>query len=570
MRITRAHAVERILRAEGGFTMLIAIGVLFVSGLLMVAAFTVANNDTHLSHVDTVQKQAYYAALAGIQEYEYRLESEPNYWETCGAPSGWVAEAKSERYEINLLAANGKSKCESSKPFETMIESTGVAANTFRLESVGCAGKAELTTCVGQPHSTVAVRKVVASFRVTGFLQFVYFTRFEDEDPTLYSPKASCERYYIEKSSTRSSECQQIQFITGDNVNGPMHSDDTAVVCGEPEFGRPGHSPLDKVEINGGLHESCGAKPIFNTESKSYSKGRELIPPASDESLLSYVESANTFSGVTQLVLNGTTNQIKVINNGTEKTVSWPENGLIYVGKGSGTCSFAYTGHEADGPAEKTQETNCGNVYVHGTYSKSLTIAAENDVIINGNTYPTSVTTLGTEPSGTAALGLIATHFVRVYHPVKETYAATKGSSGYTCSNGDTLNGTLCEYENSQGGCDAPDLTASEDEKAGGYGWGVQKNIWIYAAILSTKHSFAVDNYNCGGQLGELNVYGAIAQNFRGIVGTGGGGGGGGGGTGYIKNYNYDQRLATDEPPYFLEPLNTGWEVARETAPEAG
>ena len=67
-------------------------------------------------------------------------------------------------------------------------------------------------------------------------------------------------------------------------------------------------------------------------------------------------------------------------------------------------------------------------------------------------------------------------------------------------------------------------------------------NVWIYAAILSTKHSFLVDNYGCGESLEKLNVYGAIAQKFRGIVGTTGG-------TGYIKNYNYDERLAVDEPP---------------------
>ena len=57
-----------------------------------------------------------------------------------------------------------------------------------------------------------------------------------------------------------------------------------------------------------------------------------------------------------------------------------------------------------------------------------------------------------------------------------------------------------------------------------------------------------VDNYNCGvTQLGHLKVDGAIAQNYRGIVGTVGK-------TGYIKDYKYDSRLAVDEPPYFLSP----------------
>jgi hypothetical protein len=558
-------------RAEDGFTIIIALGVMLISGLLVVAAFTAANGDIVLSHDDTIQKQAYYASLAGIQEYQYRLEKEPNFWQTCEAPSSVVPESEFEHYEIKLLAANGKKACETTHPFESMIESTGQAANTFRIESIGCAGKAKLTKCPESHNASVQVHQTVAAFKATGFLQFVYFTRYEDEDPTLYNPTANCETYYEVKGVKRSAECQLIQFITGDSVKGPMHTDDTTVVCGNPEFGRPGRSNPDKVEINGGLHEACSSKPIFNTATKNYTVGRELVAPASDDSLRSYVEPANQFSGATQLILNGTTNTITVVNKGIEKPISWPANGLIYVEKvkkekEEEACGYTFSSHCADGAKEKTQEAICGNVYVHGTYSKVLTIAGENDVIINGSTYPTSVaSSLGSEPTGTATLGLIASHFVRIYHPVGETYKPPKPK---TCNNGDSYNSStgLCEYENSPEGCDAPtNLNATEDKEAGGYGWGSQENIWIYAAILSTKHSFVVDNFNCGNELGKLNVYGAIAQNFRGIVGTSGGGG-----TGYIKNYNYDERLAADEPPYFLQPLNTGWEVNRETAPAGG
>jgi hypothetical protein len=85
-------------------------------------------------------------------------------------------------------------------------------------------------------------------------------------------------------------------------------------------------------------------------------------------------------------------------------------------------------------------------------------------------------------------------------------------------------------------------------------------NPTIYAAILAVNHSFIVDNYDCGNQLGTLHVYGAIAQLYRGPVGTGGGGG-----TGYLKDYNYDDRLATTEPPYFLNPVSAHWFVSRQT-----
>ena len=52
---------------------------------------------------------------------------------------------------------------------------------------------------------------------------------------------------------------------------------------------------------------------------------------------------------------------------------------------------------------------------------------------------------------------------------------------------------------------------------------------------------------------------GAIAQNFRGPVGTGGASIT----SGYVKNYNYDDRLRYTTPPYFLSPIQAPWDVFR-------
>ena len=75
-------------------------------------------------------------------------------------------------------------------------------------------------------------------------------------------------------------------------------------------------------------------------------------------------------------------------------------------------------------------DSECGNVYVKGTYNESLTIGAANDVIVIGNTTTTGGSS-GGEPSGTATLGLIATNFVRVYHPVKENAFEAKIETGH-------------------------------------------------------------------------------------------------------------------------------------------
>ena len=88
----------------------------------------------------------------------------------------------------------------------------------------------------------------------------------------------------------------------------------------------------------------------------------------------------------------------------------------------------------------------------------------------------------------------------------------------------------------------------------------VETTVSIDAAIMSVQHSFIVDNYDKGASLGDLTVYGAIAQKFRGPVGTSGGGCGA---SGYSKDYNYDDRFHYRNPPSFLDPLTAAWSVKR-------
>ncbi len=87
----------------------------------------------------------------------------------------------------------------------------------------------------------------------------------------------------------------------------------------------------------------------------------------------------------------------------------------------------------------------------------------------------------------------------------------------------------------------------------------VVKNVTIEAAILSLQHSFIVDNYNCG-RLDMLTVTGAIAQKYRGPVGTGSGTNPS---SGFLKDYTYDDRFRYRSPPYFMNPVDSSWDVIR-------
>ena len=81
-------------------------------------------------------------------------------------------------------------------------------------------------------------------------------------------------------------------------------------------------------------------------------------------------------------------------------------------------------------------------------------------------------------------------------------------------------------------------------------------DVTIESAIMSVQHSFIVDNWNDGARLGTLTVFGAIAQKFRGPVGTSAP-------SGYTKTYNYDDRMHYRNPPAFLDALTAAWDVVR-------
>ena len=566
----RRHT-PRILASEGGFTLIVALGVLLVSSLLMTAAFVAAEGDIHLTQGDTASKKAYYAALAGVEDYEYHLTQDGNYLNYCTTPKpenpalnqyykegtktplkaaelktaevppGPKGESSGEKYAIQLLPAESNKEefpeCNKSNVVGSMIEQNlGGAAGTFRLQSTGFAeGKK---------------RTIVATFKNLNFVSYVWYTVYETADSSVYGkPEPECGRFYGERPNV----CEELNnfFITGESVNGPFHTEDHGGICGEPTLGR---NENDRIEFGNGKNKE--AKVGYDNEgrggcaeAKPKIKGtlippKETLtvqPPPGDEELEHIVEPSYLFKEKTEIVLTGETMTVTehvgshptVAEEGFPEfkkkevkttSVAFPPNGVIYV---SGVCGTPYSPF---GPKPGyNEDTACGNVYVHGEYKKPLTIAAQNDVVINGNiTTPLS----GGKPSTNAMLGLIANNFVRIYHPL------------------------IGKREQKFARCGSPAATNDEVNDF--------KKFTIYAAILALKHAFIVDNFDCGKPFPEgLNVYGALAGLFsNGMTGVFSGK------TvlsGYLYNLEYDNRLEVAEPPHFLNPIEAAWYVQRET-----
>jgi hypothetical protein len=672
--------------------MLIVIGALFIGTLLAAAAFTGALGDIRLTTRSDLQSKAYYAAQAGIQRYQHELSSNPNYWVSCKTIGPvTVPGATNEEYTVKTVASESSklAACEAGKQ-TTTLETSGPAKGTFRVLSTGVATSGSLKS----------ERKIVATFSHPGFTKYVYESNYEVEDPSNFEPEPTeCEHYYSYRSTHNNAGgesltkvCPPIQFASTDEVKGPMHTNDAADVCAsggnKPKFGR---NSEDAIEMNGGHYAAGGCTNEPNILGTYSEAAPTLLPPETDVELL---EAAGlTFKGRTEIELHtGTPNTITGFKTnqatGAREAIAstpFPSNGVIYVTNSSTLgCGIAkYTPFGSD----TYNDAGCGNVYVKGEYTESLTIGSEDDVIVDGDIKTTANGT--GEPTGGAEVGLIAQNFVRLYHPVKRGYEAehatpavqregecltelsgtiASGStefksittatpwglkSGFKVEGtiagqieaGTTISGStkesekklvlsraakksevttlkfygstgttggfeyeysatnnkchrklsgyaeyipsenlylktacesessyvgkafgkeaFCKYENTSSRCSpkAENLSPSEDLAENGREIGKRENPVIEAAILSTKHSWIVDNYKCGSGLGKLTVWGSIAQFWRGPVGTSGGS------TGYIKNYNYDQRLASQQPPNFLSPSTTTWHLSRETAP---
>ena len=315
-------------------------------------------------------------------------------------------------------------ECEEKKQ-TALVETTGSANGTFRVESTGSVpGRCGEKALTGKGFTENAknkacTRSIVSTFTHPGFIDYVFVSNFEILDPVAQSPEPSnCEEYYEERKTKKAQkdeggDCQEIVWAATDKVNGPFHTNDGADITTGASFGREGHN--DAIEMNEGHY---GGTPTIHGTGYTEEAGT-LLPPETDSELLEAAESGYKFKGRTELKLEeGSPNKLTVTTWGSGKeekeTKSFPNNGVVYVENGSKGCPIKYTPFGA----KYTGDSECGNVYVSGKYTESLTIGAANDVIVVGNTTTTGGSA-GGEPTGTATLGLIATNFVRVYHPVK-------------------------------------------------------------------------------------------------------------------------------------------------------
>jgi hypothetical protein len=513
-------------RSERGFSMFLVIVALFVTSMFVAAAFAAANGDLPVSADSKDRKVAYAAAEAGLSWYETQLDHDPDFWTHCenvnvSAPNPvnkvWTSGADKRvwrpvtpapgaaQFTIEMLPANGNAACVDGQQATVLDQKTGA----FRIR------------VTGQPRAKSSLhRSIVATFKRNGFLDYLWYTKYEDQDPQAFSTqtqRTNAQNNCADRArpDRTSSACKEIQWITGDVIAGPMHSEDSFLICNSPTFGRDTNDQIQVVPSVNPRVTASGCQDKTNMQGLWQPGAKSFVPPADDQPLAQVAQNGGgLYTGRTIIRLTNST--MTVTNNGvTTVGKALPTTGVIFV-QNSASCLTQY-------PSDvdyTDDDSGCGNVYVSGTYTGNLTIAAANDVIIAptaGGTLNWSSTDEAITNGADGVLGLIANRFVRVGHAVNR-------SSTTNCN------------------------------VASGFG---SLDLKVQAAILALQHSFITDNYDCG-TAGKLQVTGAIAQYYRGPVGTGGHA------TGFLKAYTYDDRLRYRSPPYFLTPVAAQWSVIRE------
>jgi len=524
------------LRSDRGFTLVAVVGTMAILTVFLLASLGFAITNMAPNRKDQDAKAAMAAAQAGIDDFVSRLNGNDLYWVNNSSDKfATFGDSTNAAFSATGMSIPGTASGPVTYKYSVLSASTQTTqTGIIRLQSTG--------------KSRNASRSLIAQLQPSGFLRYIYFTDIEAQDPALWdSSRTDCIRYHyaVPPKPARPGTCNDIQFTGGDVIQGPLHSNDALWINGSTLFTDPrtetswadGASPAPAANHRwwgSGTPSSSGYRPIYQAP---------VVLPVANSGIQSYADPANSdaaapgclYSGQTRIRFSG--NQMKVLSPGTtssatkarcynystpntEQTLNIPP--VIYVQQRSGSCGAVGIGYPITDEVpmtiagKSTYDCHNGDAFVQGTATGQVTIATANDVVVTGDLKTTT-----NDFTGTDVIGLVANNYVWVYHPIDR--------------HDDNI---------------VPPTTGYVHE--------------IDAAILSVAHSFLVQNWDQGDALSamgddssKLTIKGAIAQKYRGPVGTGSIA------TGYLKNYVYDPRLMTLPPPYFLKPDSAPWGVSK-------
>jgi len=527
-------------RNDSGIAMIMVMGSIVVLSLLLAATFSYALAVEPQARANQDWNASLAAAQAGVDDYVSKLNANDAYWQNVDCTNTAMRGPNAGTNTCGWISSTavGWQNVNPSDP----------AAGKFHYDAdpsvIFSQGAVRLTSTGKVRDSSRTIQVLVSR---GGSTDFLYYTDFESADPAnsvaypTGAPNDDCGRAgptqakYWWNGRTSGDGCVEITFITGDTLDGRVHFNDTPQMTGTPRFLQSyatAATNCKNLPYNVNNCKRGSGTPNLNGQRATFSD--VLLLPDNANNFSSY--PGCQYTGDTRIRFNaaGTMTVWSTRSQGTSTgagcgtftgtgsvTVPVPDDKVIYV-KNWTSQSKCAVGQVGDGlPVINDINVDVptffcgnGNVYIEGTVKGRVTIAAQNNVVVTGDLLIDGVAA-GATPAGTSLTGLVAGNSVVVEHPVRCT-----GTSGGSCN-------AWANIETS----------------------GTERH--IYASIQTLQRSFWVQSYDRGSNLGDLNVYGSIAQKWRGIVGRGS--------SGYLKDYRYDSRLRFQSPPYFPQWTNAVW-----------
>lgn len=537
---------------EEGVALITVLGLTFVVTLLLVAAVGYALNTMPQVRDHEDWNAALGAAEAGIDDALFRLNQNSSYWAVEDldnlAMTGWrevPGASTGARYHYRLDASE--------------VASTGAVDVTA-------------TGLVGDQTRTIEVR-----LRRRGFLDYLYFTDFEVVDPYAWPQldlevKAAmdsfCGVHWPDRDGREGPVnndvgnlgCQQIRFVPGDVLRGPVHTNDAIrieVAGGGPSGEAPGR-PRYYGEVttgwdgpNPGAADNqlwlrqpssvAGATPYFQDGIRYRERlgvpqtNQRLADQAADTGCVYQGPTLIRFFTAAGAGRMSVASPLTPANSagpgcGPGTNLDLPDGEAIYVRR---SLQPVGGGHPLGLPRSNdisNYATRNGDAFVFGQVRGQVTVGAEHDVyVVHDLTYTDR------SPNSADLTGLIATNNIFIYRPARSNNAAL------------AVTGNVPPFNR-----------LSDNPFSAQATWESPR---VDAALLALNRSISVQNFNRGPGQGDLSVFGAMGQRFRGPVGQGTPG------TtsfrGFLKDYEYDPRLQFLSPPHFVEPEQSPWERRR-------
>jgi type II secretory pathway pseudopilin PulG len=536
---------------EEGFALITTVLVIALLAAFSLVVLQQTLSSTTLSKKDQSWVAALGAAQAGVDDYLSRLN------DTGGGYATWST-TNPDPANPAMGFTGGAAKW---APVPTAGGEASRGSFHYDVDTTGFTGSSTVASngnIIVSSTGRVGTRSrtITATVRRSGFVDYVYFTDLETQAPLTYSTQAArdaavanCTAYYGTRPAAPT--CTDISF-SNDVLNGPVHSNDTMLICGNVAFKDATTTGSGPVAANGG--KAYRTDGCASTTGTTFLRPEEPLPvkridlPTTNLGLKAETTAvANPrgclYVGPTKIVIRGSQIRVtspwtKTVTPGCAKDAFFtiPVNGVVYVDvvpaegtpdpnswgaseAGKPTCPAGGNGNNVGYPIPTETgwyyPCKAGDVFIEqqdGAAAHAL--QGRLTVSANNNLYVTNHIDYVGGTGGSSFLGLIAEQFLYVWHPV----------SGSTNLN---LPGQATPFLDAR----------------------------ISAALLSVNHAIMVQHPGVGAPLGTLNVTGALIQRFRGIVRTSG--------AAYAKNYVYDQRLRYDAPPKFLNPTISSFGAVR-------